>query len=389
MARAHVGLWVLGFVALGCSPPVNPPVEDSGSPCTDCNNTKCPQGFLALDAGAGCIALRATTECAPGSMPALGTTSCVPVGVRTCPAGFLTDSSGWGCRDVISATPCLGATREKLGSTTCVPVSDCAAPFPPAAATFFVSAQYTAAQLDANHFKTIGAAVAAADAGAVIAIDEGVYGEALTPPRAVALIGRCAQQVVLVSDGGTNLGVRLVDLQGSVVKNLTVRGYPGAVAVFGGTAELSGLVIEASTIGGVIVSNAGTSVRMSESVIRGTRARPADRQTVGAYVQRAGTLTLDEVAFSDNEFAAVVATNPDGGIRVRRSVIRDSFPIAQGPVVGTFGVGAYSVDGAWLEIEESAVLGNTTEGILVARGGTRPGSAVVRRSTVRDTRCLG
>ena len=32
------------------------------------------------------------------------------------------------------------------------------------------------------------------------------------------------------------------------------------------------------------------------------------------------------------------------------------------------------------------MLNNTTEGVLVARGGTRPGSAVLRRCTVRDTR---
>ena len=392
MVRARSGLWV-GWglaLALGCSPPPAPPVEDSGapdsgSPCPGCE-VICPPGFLALDGGAGCIALRPAAECPPGTMPVLGSTSCVAVGVRGCPAGFTPDSSGWGCRDVTPATPCLGATREKLGSTTCVAVSDCAAAFPPAGATHFVSAQYTPAQLDSTHYNSIRAAVAAADAGAVIAIDEGTYSENVPLPRSVWLIGKCAQQVILVSDGGANLGLQLAGLQGAVVRNLTVRGFAGGVAVFGGTAELSGLVLEDNTIAGVIVSNPGTSVRMSDSVIRGTRARPADRQAVGAWVQKAGTLTLDEVALSDNEFAAVVATNPDGGVRVRRSVIRGSFPIAQGPVVGTFGVGAYAVDGAWMELEETAVLNNTTEGVLVARGGTRPASAVLRRCTVRDTR---
>lgn len=387
MIRRRWVTWALA-VTLGCSPPLPEPlpVPDAGPlPCTTCA-VSCPQGFIALDAGAGCVALLPATECPAGSMPVLGSTACKPVGVRACAPGFITDSSGWGCRDVIPATPCVGATREKLGSTTCVPVSDCAAPFPPAGATLFVSAQYTAAQLDATHFNNIHAAVAAADAGVIIAIDDGTYGGTLGLPRPVSLVGRCAERVVLVSDGGATIGLRLVDIQGAAVRNLTLKGFAAGIAIFGGSAELSGLVLEDNTIAGLLVSNAGASVRLTDSVIRRTRARPTDRQAVGAYVQRAGTLTLDEVALSDNEFAGIVATGPDAGVVVRRAVIRDTFPLAQGPVAGTFGVGAYVADGAWMELEESAVLNNTTEGVLVARAGTRPGSAVLRRCTVRDTK---
>ena len=387
MSRMLCRQWVVSCLAftVACSAPTTLPVEDSGIPCTTCNIT-CPPGFSALDGGAGCFAVRPLGECDAGTAPSLGSTACLPVGVRSCAAGFVTDSSGWGCRDVISATPCTGATREKLGSTTCVPVSDCNAVFPPAGATMFVSPQFTAAQLDATHHNTIKAAVLVADAGAIIAIDEGTYVGTIVPQRSMSLVGRCAEKViVVVPDGGTNIGVLLVDLT-SVVKNLTLKGFPGGLAVYGGSAELSGLVIEASTIGGVIVSNPGTTVTMRDSAVRGTRARPTDRQAVGAIVQKASRLTLEEVAFSDNEFAGVVATNPDAGIVLRRSVVRGGFPIGQGPVAGTFGVGVYSVDGAWLEVEESAVLDNTTEGVLVARGGTRPGSLAIRRSTVRDTR---
>ena len=178
--------------ALGCSPPADPPVDDAGPVDSGAPSLPCPGGFAPLDGGAGCVALRSATECAAGTMPVLGSTGCIAVGVRSCAPGFVKDSSGWGCRDVISATPCLGATREKLGSTTCVPVSDCGAAFPPAGATFFVSAQYTAAQLDATHYDTIGAAVAAADAGTIIAIDEGTYAGSIGVPRSMSLVGKCA-----------------------------------------------------------------------------------------------------------------------------------------------------------------------------------------------------
>lgn len=375
-----------------CSEAPPRPGEDGGGGggggggCSGCE-VSCPPGFFALDGGAGCLALRPASACPAGTMPVLGSLDCAPVGVRACASGFVRDSSGWGCRDVIPDAPCTGATRERLGSTSCVPVGDCAAAFPPSGADFFVSAAYAPGQLDATHYASIAAAVAAADAGYLIAIDEGTYVGTVSPSRPVTLWGRCPEKVVLVpADGGTNVGLRLVDLPGVVVKNLTVRGFPGGVAIFGGSAELSGLVVEGNTIGGVIVSNGGATATLRDSVVRGQRARPADRQTSGVYVQKGAVLTLEDVALSDNEFVGGVTTNPDAGLVVRRSIIRGGFPIAQGPAVGSFGVGAYAVDGAWLQIEESAIVGNTTEGVLIARGGTRPGFGTVIRSTVRDTR---
>lgn len=377
--------FALGALFAACPPP--DPTDDGGQvqPCPGCDIV-CPQGFVALDGGAGCILLRTPGTCTAGAMPKLGTTECTPVGVRSCPAGFVADSSGWGCRDVIAQTRCTGATREQLGSSTCVPVGDCAAAFPPPNATLFVSAAYTAGQLDGTHFDTIAAALADAGAGAVVAVDEGTYVGSVIPAQPVTLVGKCAERVILVpADGGTNVGLRLVDVSGSTVKGFTVRGFPGGVAVSGGTVTLEGMVVEGNTIAGVLATNGGTQLTVRDSVLRSNRARPADRQAAGAYVQRGAVMTLEEVALSDNEFVGAVVTNPDAGLIIRRSVIRDSFPIAQGPVVGTFGVGAYAVDAAWLRVEESAVLNNVGEGVLFARGGTRPSSGAVLRSTVRDT----
>lgn len=379
--RCAVGLSLL---AAACAPkPAGP--EDAGAECADCA-VVCPAGFAALDGGAGCGALLPATECAAGTQPTLGSTDCSPVGVRACPAGFATDESGWGCREVVSPTPCTGATREQLGLAACAAVSDCAAAFPPAGATLFVSAQFDAGQLDSTHFSTLAAAVAAADAGAVIAVDEGTYAGIVAPKVPLTLLGRCAQKVVLTAGASPSNGLQLVNLTGSVARNLTVRGFEGGIAVFGGSAELSGLVIEDNTISGLTVSNAGTQVTLRDSVIRGTRARPADRQAVGAYVQKQGTLLLEDVALSDNEFAAAVATSPDAGLTLRRSVARDSFPLAQGPAVGTFGVGAYVANGANLTVEDSALFHNTTQGVVAGLGGSRPGAATLRGSTVRDTR---
>lgn len=72
------------------------------------------------------------------------------------------------------AVACTGATRERLGDAACVPVGDCNAPFPPAGA-LLVDDDFTAAQIDATHFRSVGAALAAAPAGGVVAVDAGRY----------------------------------------------------------------------------------------------------------------------------------------------------------------------------------------------------------------------
>ncbi|MDB4938347.1 MAG: hypothetical protein JWP87_5319 [Labilithrix sp.] len=87
-------------------------------------------------------------ECAPGTRAALGSASCVPVGVTACAPGFAKGATGWGCDAVIAASAC-------------------------------------------------------APAGATIAVDTGTYVEKVAlPHRAVKIIGRCAEKVVMQQAAG-------------------------------------------------------------------------------------------------------------------------------------------------------------------------------------------
>ena len=110
-----------------------------------------------------------------------------------------------GCDAVVSTKMCASGsgTRERLGGATCEPVTDCNAPFPPAGATLFVKATYTAGEVDATHFKTLTEALAVATAGATIAVDAGTYAEKVKPTTAVAIVGRCAEQVTFALNDGT------------------------------------------------------------------------------------------------------------------------------------------------------------------------------------------
>ncbi|HSO33468.1 MAG TPA: hypothetical protein VLT33_13130, partial [Labilithrix sp.] len=169
-------------------------VDESGA-CVHLGWTDCPAGFAPDAAGFGCTEIlpAAAASCPARSMPVLGKTACAPVAAAACAAGFETAPGGWGCR-AVAASACTGATMEVLGLATCAPVGDCNAAFPPAGSTHFVDAAFTAGQIDGAHFKTLGAALAAAPAGAVIAVQAGSYAEVLAPARSLKIVGRCAGQ---------------------------------------------------------------------------------------------------------------------------------------------------------------------------------------------------
>lgn len=235
---------------------------------------ECPAGKRVAPSGQGCEPVTPDAECPAGSMPVAGLATCQPVGWTACDAGFAADPSGWACSAVEPAGPCAGATRRALGQTSCVPVGDCAAPFPPAAATLFVDDGYTAAQLDATHFSSLASAVAAAPTGATIAIEAGRYPVALTPPRAVTLAGRCPGQVFLDGSAATE-GVLANGIKGVKVSGLTLSGHRvGAKALNGGTLELTDVVVEGSLQSALHSQGANSSLVARTTVVARFRPRP-------------------------------------------------------------------------------------------------------------------
>src|SRR5205823_4540257 len=154
----------------------------------------CADGFKPVEAGTACDAIVHEDPCPAGTMPAIGQTECIAVGTTSCAPGFAPDPSGWGCLDISPAAVCEGATREKLGGATCVPLGDCAAAFPPAAATRFVDPN---GPIDSTHFHSINAAIGAAAFGETIAVETGTYVEQLVLNGSITLAGRCAEKVAL------------------------------------------------------------------------------------------------------------------------------------------------------------------------------------------------
>ena len=264
----------------------------------------CAEGFVPLDDAQGCEPILPPEPCEAGAGPIVGSSACAPVGATACAPGFVTHASGWGCDAVIPQTACTGATIDTLGSEACAPVGDCNAAFPPANATLFVSASYSASQLDATHFQAIDLALANAPNGAVIAVDLGTYTGQIAPTLDASVVGRCASGVVLQGNGSSTSAI---DIQGGQVSisNLTVTGYHGALSLLGGATTLDDVVVDGNAYVGIAVGNPGTSATLQHVVVRGTRMGPTDTNGFGLYIGYAAKVTVTGSVFEDNDYVNV------------------------------------------------------------------------------------
>ena len=357
-----------------------------GAPATVAPDAVCQDGFTPLDGGAGCTPVLPPAPCSAGARASIGAATCAPVGVTACAPGFVVAANGWGCEAVLPATACASGsgTRERLGSATCVPVSDCNAPFPPPGSSFFVSAAYADAQLDATHFRTITDAVNAAPAGATIAVDAGTYVEMVTlKHRAVSIIGRCTDQVLMQQAPGV-IGSAIDAAAGDDLhlRNVTFRGYNVAIGILGGKIELDSLVIEDGLRAGVIAGNGGTQVHLTNVVIRGMKARAGAGEAFGIFASAGATMTVDDSVIAGNEYVNIGVTKPDTTLHLTRSIVRDGKPL--GPT-RAFGMGVYTAESGAVTIEESAILDNSAAGLDVFSTPGAGSSGTLRRSVIQGT----
>ena len=353
--------------------------EDAGA------SQSCPDGFLPDPAGAGCLDVTPAQDCPAGTRAALGSTACQTVGwTGPCPAGFQSDPSGWGCHEVLPAAACTGATYESLGSTTCQPIGDCTTAFPPAGAALFVSASYTASQTDATHFTTIGAAVAAAPAGAIVAVDSGTYTEAVTVASPVSVIGRCAEKVILQSPGGEVAGFQ-VTASGVTVHGLTMSGFRGAVVETNGAATVDACLVQASISGGLVAIGGSMTVTGTRIVdtVQGASAAELDLG-FGVFVTQGAKVTVTQSAIVDSTVCGLAVSGP-ADAKVTQSIIvgtRVHADNAMDPSAGSGGSGLAVDQQGTAEITNCAIIGNHNNGVEADTAGA---IVTVQGSIVRDT----
>ena len=346
--------------------------------CVQVGWSACPDGFEPDPSGWGCRAVAPEGSCPAGTMPRIGFAECQPVGWSDCPSGFEPDASGWGCRDVVSPDPCAGATRAVLGTEACVPIGDCTAAFPPAGATLFVDDSYTAAQLDSTHFTTIAGAIAVAIDGDTIAIESGTYAEGIQLTESVAVVGRCAAEVLVDGTVGFVPGVRASGAIDAAVSGVTLVGHlPGVQAKSGAKLTMREVVVEGARDLGFFGQGSDTLLVVEDSVVRGTQTEPSD-YGFGVNVESGATVEVHGSEIAENSIAAVFVLSSGSTAMVVDSIVRDTLP----DFGGYFGHGLHTQEGGRIVVERSSVANSRTLGGYASGSGSR---IELTDSIVRDT----
>jgi hypothetical protein len=357
----------------GGSAPGTPPASGDG----------CAEGF-SRDATqpAVCREIVPSADCGPGTAPFIGQKECAPVGwTAPCPEGFVRDPSGWGCADRTPSAACVGPTRESVTSEACVAVGACSGAFPPAGA-LLVDDDFVVADLDATHFRTIASAVAAAPAGAVVAVAAGRYAESLDLPHAMTIVGRCAEQVTIEAPAApapAAAGVRVSGVRGAVVRGVTLVGHKNGVEVVGKSeAAIEDVVVDASIGAGIFVEASDASVHRTK--IAGTLLGSDNKWGWGVAAGVGSKVVIDDSTITggvDGVFALGIGTV----VSLDRSVI-----LRQSPSGSNRSSGVSSAVGAKITLARSVVRDVEGDGAVVADDG---GLVEVSESILRGTRVQG
>jgi len=329
---------------------------------------------------AGADAPTSASCAAPGYRGASDAT-CVTGGWAACFPGTRPRASGWGCEAVVAEAACTGATREVLGETACAPVGDCDAPFPPASATYFVSPQATA---DATHFTTLAAAVAAAPAGATIAVDSGSYVGQVLVTKSVTIAGRCPAKVTIF-EPLTQPAIRVEGVTAKITGLTVERSTVGVSLGPGSDLTLEDVVLDRNDLAGLSLSDGKAKLQAARVVVRGTRPSSAGDRGFGLNVQGGSVAVVRDATFAGNG-GQNVRVSSSSEATLEGVVLRDGKPTP----AFDFGRGLQIQDGARVSVTRSAVIDNADIGIVAGdRTTLELRDVVVARTKLASTGLFG
>jgi hypothetical protein len=206
-----------------------------------------------------------------------------------------------------------------------------------------------------REFATIGAAIAAAPAGAEIDVYPGTYTEQLTDAKGLALVAK---------PRGTSAVV--------IAAPAALTGNGAVIEITGAGAELRGFTIDAGTATNAsfdVLVDSGGSARISHNTILGPASPGIPNTGIGVqvgYNGTAGRARVDSNTISGYVGAGIVVDGTGGSARIRDNTIT-----GRGTANG--GVTEYGVqvsNGATARVRDNAISGNTTTGFVP--GGSNP-----------------
>jgi hypothetical protein len=226
----------------------------------------------------------------------------------------------------------------------------------------------------ATAFRSIGAAIAGAPDGAVIAIAAGHYDEDLVVTRGLALVGACVSGTRLTSSRATDANVAALELgAGTSASNLSIdMAERNGIYVRGAGVAIDHVVIHAARIDGIDVVAGSADVH--DVVTRDMR--PSSTGLFGRGFETNGArLAVTHFAVEGSADRGAFADDPAGMLELTDGVIRGIVADA----TGNFG-GAVAADRGGHVTLTSVVCEDLTDtGLLSIQGSTMEATDVVVR----------
>jgi len=209
--------------------------------------------------------------------------------------------------------------------------------------------------------------------GTVVALGKGEYAGSFDLPAGAHIIGACVAETVLVGDEvGVMLPVIRVGTPGDPVVlegfsfRLTPR-LPIYVDV-GSALELDGVLFDRSSGLALSAIGAGITITARNIVVRDGVPRPPGAGTAGGRgfdVRGGASLTIERAVFSGNSEANIIALMPGTSVSLTDTVIRNTAPAPDG-----FGTSLFVVQGATAEVTRTLLDAATNTGVLIGDTGS-------------------
>ena len=235
-------------------------------------------------------------------------------------------------------------------------------------------------------FSTIAEATAVADPGTTIALGKGSYDESVRLGPGCTLWGACVALTVVdrsvASDSDAAIEVTGAD---TMVRNLLVTGQsPGLVAAGAATSlEIEDVIVAGASVRGVRVTG-GATVTAHDLVVRDTAGSALDgTRGRGVQVEEGATVTLRRAAVERNRHIGVFVTDAGSTLTMTDVVVAET---REQTSDGEHGVGLHVQSGGQVDATRIALERNLAAGAMAGSAGTmlRLTDAVVR-DTLGDT----
>ena len=254
-------------------------------------------------------------------------------------------------------------------------------PMPAAPVVLYVRADPTAVGdgSQANPFGTITEAISNAQVGTLIAVGKGTYDEAISLPTGVTVLGACVDETVISATSGPAQATVTVMGTDTTIRNIQIGGNKTGISVNGSgrAIHLQDVLIQgAQTVGLDLTNNAmatGSSV-----VIRDTRSDSTGDFGRGIDIRYGAQLQLTRVVLERNHNAGIAAYWWGTSVNISDALIRDTRPE---PSTDDYGEGIAIWDYAQITGQRLVITGNYQAGILLSSGASGTFDDLIIRDT--------